>query len=85
MAGTKAGAAKARDTNMKKYGSDFYATIGAKGGKLGRTGGFYANRDLARKAGKVGGSRSKRGPSVKSDDATVVISDNQDSVTDQTA
>jgi general stress protein YciG len=40
--------------------SDFYAKIGAKGGKLGRTGGFYANRDLARKAGAMGGRISRR-------------------------
>ena len=32
----------------RKYGGDFYAKIGAKGGKLGHTGGFFANRDLAR-------------------------------------
>jgi hypothetical protein len=35
------------------------------GGKVGRTGGFYANRDLARKAGAVGGRVSRRGKSKK--------------------
>jgi general stress protein YciG len=60
MAGTKAGGQAAAATNKKKYGSDFYAKIGAKGGKLGRTGGFYANRDLARKAGAMGGRISRR-------------------------
>lgn len=60
MAGTKAGGQVAAKTNKTKYGSDFYAKIGAKGGKLGRTGGFYANRDLARQAGAKGGRISRR-------------------------
>jgi hypothetical protein len=60
MAGTGPGGKKAADTNKKKYGSDFYAKIGAKGGKLGKTGGFYANRDLARLAGAKGGRISRR-------------------------
>jgi general stress protein YciG len=60
MAGTKAGGQAAAATNKKKYGSDFYAKIGAKGGALGKTGGFYANRELARKAGAKGGSISRR-------------------------
>jgi general stress protein YciG len=64
MAGTKAGGQAAAATNKKKYGSDFYAKIGAKGGKLGRTGGFYANRELARKAGALGGRISRRTKSV---------------------
>jgi general stress protein YciG len=61
MAGTKAGGAKAAATNKKKYGSDFYARIGKAGGHIGKTGGFYANRDLARKAGAKGGRLSRRG------------------------
>jgi general stress protein YciG len=61
MAGTKSGGKAAAATNKKKYGSDFYAKIGAKGGKLGTTGGFYANRELARKAGAAGGRVSRRG------------------------
>lgn len=60
MAGTKAGGKAAAETNKKKYGSDFYAKIGAKGGKLGRTGGFFANRELARQAGAKGGRISRR-------------------------
>ena len=60
MAGTKAGGVKAADTNKKKHGSDFYARIGAKGGRQGRTGGFYANRELAREAGRRGGRISRR-------------------------
>jgi len=38
---------------------NFYAEIGAKGGKNGHTGGFAANRELARIAGALGGSRKK--------------------------
>lgn len=60
MAGTKAGGQKAAATNKAKYGSDFYAKIGATGGKIGRTGGFYANRELARVAGAKGGRISRR-------------------------
>ena len=48
MAGTKYGGQLAAATNIKKYGADFYAKIGAKGGLNGHTGGFYANRELAR-------------------------------------
>lgn len=60
MPGTKAGGLKARDTNRAKYGTSFYADIGRIGGKLGRTGGFWANRALAREAGAKGGRISKR-------------------------
>ncbi len=61
MAGTKIGGKKAAQKNIELYGSDFYRTIGAKGGKNGRTGGFYANRELARRAGALGGRVSRRG------------------------
>lgn len=60
MAGTKAGGKAAAATNKAKYGSDFYARIGAKGGQLGHTGGFFANRELARSAGAKGGRISRR-------------------------
>jgi len=60
MAGTIKGGKSAASTNKKRYGADFYARIGAKGGKNGHTGGFYANRDLARKAGAKGGRISRR-------------------------
>ena len=60
MAGTKAGGKAAADTNKKKYGPDFYARIGAEGGKKGKTGGFFANRELARAAGAKGGRISRR-------------------------
>lgn len=60
MSGTKAGGAKARKTNLEKHGKDFYARIAAKGGRNGHTGGFAANPELARKAGKKGGKASSR-------------------------
>lgn len=60
MAGTIQGGKLAANTNKARYGSDFYAKIGAKGGRLGKTGGFYANRELAREAGRIGGRLSRR-------------------------
>jgi general stress protein YciG len=65
MAGTKEGGRAAAATNKAKYGSDFYAKIGASGGKKGRTGGFFANRELARLAGAKGGRISRRGTTKK--------------------
>ena len=65
MAGTKAGGIKAAATNRTKYGAEFYARIGQKGGQNGHTGGFAANRALARIAGAKGGRISKRGPAKK--------------------
>lgn len=61
MAGTKSGGLAAAETNKKRHGADYYARIGAMGGKLSRTGGFYANRELARIAGARGGRVSRRG------------------------
>lgn len=61
MAGTREGGLKAAETNRKKYGADFYARNGRKGGQNGHTGGFAANRALARVAGRIGGLKSKRG------------------------
>ena len=66
MAGTKAGGQKAAQTNKAKHGADFYAKVGAKGGKLGRTGGFAANPELARIAGAKGGRISRRKKTVAS-------------------
>lgn len=65
MAGTKIGGKAAAETNKKKHGADFYARIGAMGGKKGRTGGFFANRDLAREAGRKGGRISRRTKKVE--------------------
>jgi len=64
MAGTENGGKEAAKTNKKKYGPDFYARIGAMGGRKGHTGGFAAGkegRDRARKFGAIGGRLSRRG------------------------
>lgn len=75
VAGTKAGGKKAAATNKEKYGSEFYANIGRKGGQNGHTGGFAANPELAKEAGRKGGTISKRGPAkyphLTKTDATV--------------
>lgn len=60
MPGTKAGGLKASQTNLKKYGDNFYRIIGSKGGQNGHTGGFAANPELARAAGAKGGRISRR-------------------------
>lgn len=62
MAGTKAGGLKAARTNKLLYGDDFYIRNGRKGGRNGHTGGFAANRELAKLAGAKGGRISRRGP-----------------------
>lgn len=61
MAGTKEGGKKAAATNKAKYGDNFYASIGAKGGKALVLKGFALNAELAREAGRKGGKISKRG------------------------
>lgn len=74
MAGTLEGGKKACKTNLEKYGKDFYANIGRKGGKNGHTGGFASDKvgkdgltgyERARVAGKKGGEISKRGKAIK--------------------
>jgi hypothetical protein len=73
MAGTQRGGKAAAKKNIEKYGSDFYAKIGAQGGKKGRTGGFASNkvgedgltgRQRAAMAGAAGGRISRRTKSV---------------------
>lgn len=60
MAGNKAGGMKAKETNYKLYGKDFYREIGRRGGANGHTGGFAANPELAKIAGAKGGRISRR-------------------------
>lgn len=50
------GGLKAAVTNKQRHGEDFYKLIGSMGGKLGGgKGGFKTDRELASRAGKVGG------------------------------
>lgn len=67
MAGTKAGGLKARETNLKLHGADFYSRIGRIGGKAGdpKKKGFASNIERAKEAGAKGGKISKRGPAKK--------------------
>lgn len=70
MAQTKAGAAKARATIIKYHGADYYVRIGQLGGSAptalknaeGKNlKGFALNREVAVRAGRLGGTISKRG------------------------
>ncbi len=66
MAGTSTGGQAAAKKNMDRYGKDFYARIGAKGGRKGKTGGFAAGkegRERARAWGSIGGKISRRNDS----------------------
>ena len=65
MSGTKHGGELAAERIKKRLGNDFYKKIGAKGGHNGTTGGFYANRALASRAGAIGGTISRRPKSSK--------------------
>ena len=73
MAGTKLGGLKEAATNKKLYGASFYARIGADGGRNGTTGGFAADKNLAREAGRKGGliSRRRKATTPKADPVLV--------------
>lgn len=68
--GTKEGdlaTKKWKETMERLYGGPegthkFMQKIGQMGGRNGHTGGFAANRELAREAGRKGGTISRRGP-----------------------
>lgn len=79
MAGTKEGARKAALTNKLKHGPDFYANIGARGGRNGHTGGFASTKvsddgltgpERAKLVGARGGAISRRGPSKNKQEET---------------
>ena len=76
MAGTKKGGQAAATSNRVRHGADFYARIGAMGGKKGRTGGFASKKvgadgltgpQRAKLAGEDGGRKSRRRAAVKTD------------------
>lgn len=65
MSGTAIGGKKAAQTNKTKYGADFYARIGAVGGKKGTTGGFWYSKyilknNFANQMAILGGRKSRR-------------------------
>lgn len=64
MSGSREGGIRAAETNKKKYGKDFYANIGRKGGRKSHpeTRYFAMHPEIAKTAGAKGGKRSKRGP-----------------------
>lgn len=62
MSGTHDGGLKCRDTNLARYGGDYYQNLGRRGGSIcGTKKGFAANIELAKAAGRKGGKISKRG------------------------
>lgn len=72
MAGTKAGGVKAAATNKAKYGEDYYANVGRKGGLAPKKapGGFGSKQvgkdgltgpERAKVVGFIGGRKSRRG------------------------
>lgn len=67
MSGTRNGGKKAKITNMQKYGEDFYARIGGKGGRAPHDAPrwFALHPELAKQCGKKGGTISRRGPAKK--------------------
>jgi general stress protein YciG len=78
MAGTPDGGKKAYLKNIAND-PNFYAKIGAIGGKNGHTGGFAANPKLARIAGAKGGRISRRKKvtvAIQSDDQMTNQDDN---------
>jgi hypothetical protein len=61
MSGTKVGGIKAKETNLKKHGNNFYALIGAKGGRNGHSGGFASmSKERVAEVGSIGGKKSSR-------------------------
>lgn len=66
MSGTVKGGKAAAITNKARHGVNFYAKIALEGQKAWeRNGrkprGFAYDRDLASRAGKIGGEKSRRG------------------------
>lgn len=60
MVGTRAGALKAKKTILSKS-PNFYKNIGKLGGMVHCAKGFALDKDRASRAGRLGGSISKRG------------------------
>lgn len=65
MSGTTSGGLLTKEKIYANYGYDHYRKIGALGGAKSITGGFFANRELASAAGRIGGFISRRGKGNK--------------------
>jgi general stress protein YciG len=61
MAQTPEGGKKAAKSNKERYGEDYYRNIGKLGGKAGTGYKFGHGKVDPHEAGRVGGTRSKRG------------------------
>lgn len=68
MSSTREGGLKAAETNKLRYGNDFYHTIGRAGGAKSKGGGFAKNPELAKIAGKKGGSTPRKKKPVRQTD-----------------
>lgn len=55
MPGNRIGGMKTAKIIREKYGDDFYANIGFRGGRISRGGGFTGDPERARAAGRKGG------------------------------
>lgn len=84
MAGTKAGGKKAAQTNITKYGKDFYRNLGRIGGRNSTTGGFadpnpgkdgLTGPERAKYYGRIGGTISRRGKSNKTTEGIENVQD----------
>lgn len=60
MAGTVAGGKAAAESNIKRYGEDYYKLMGQRGGRRCVPKGFAMNHKLASIAGARGGRISRR-------------------------
>lgn len=61
MSNTKEGGKKSAATNKAKYGKEYYAVIGAMGGKAkNKNKGFGSSHERAVEAGRAGGLKSRR-------------------------
>lgn len=86
MSGTKLGGQRAAKTNKEKYGDNFYAEIGAKGGRNGHAGGFASDvvgkdgltgRERAKRAGQIGGLVSRRGKAFRDKNGNTINKDGE--------
>lgn len=62
MSGNKTRGQKAKESNIRNHGKDFYAKIGAMGGRVKVPKGFAVmDKEKQLKASRLGGSNGKRG------------------------